>query len=114
VGITRVSDRDGRVTPWPQAAGHRVLSETTAAWIHTVLTQVVQRGTGRNAGGIPGASGKTGTTDNYVDAWFIGSIPDLTAGVWIGYDRSTSLGEGETGGQAAAPVWKNFMQQTSK
>jgi penicillin-binding protein 1A len=112
VGITRVSDRDGRVTPWPQAPGQRVLSEATATWINTVLAQVVQRGTGKNAAGIPGASGKTGTTDNSIDAWFIGSAADLTTGVWIGHDRNTSLGEGETGGQAAAPVWKNFMQQT--
>jgi penicillin-binding protein 1A len=114
VGITRISDRDNRVTPWLQSSGRQVISAQTAAWIHSTLTQVVLRGTGKNAAGVLGASGKTGTTDNYVDAWFIGSIPDLTAGVWIGYDRSTSLGQGETGGQAAAPVWKNFMQQTSK
>ncbi|MBV5317782.1 MAG: PBP1A family penicillin-binding protein [Desulfobulbaceae bacterium] len=109
VGITRVSDRDGRVTPWPQSAVQQVLSKDTAAWITATLTQVIQRGTGKNAAGIPGASGKTGTTDNNVDAWFIGSVPDLTAGVWVGYDRNTSLGDGETGGQAAAPIWKKFM-----
>ena len=114
VGITRISDRDGRVTPWPQSSGRQVISAQTAAWLNGALTQVVRRGTGKNAAGIPGASGKTGTTDNYVDAWFIGSTPDLTAGVWIGYDHNTSLGQGETGGQAAAPVWKNFMQQTLK
>lgn len=112
VGITRISDRDGRVTPWPQSAGRQVVSAETAAWLHAALTQVVLRGTGKNAAGIASASGKTGTTDNYVDAWFIGSIPDLTAGVWLGYDRNASLGPGETGGQAAAPVWKNFMHQT--
>jgi len=111
VGITRVSDRDGRFLPWPQSSGQQVLSKETVAWITAALTQVVQRGTGKNAAGIPGASGKTGTTDNNVDAWFIGFAPGLTTGVWIGYDRSTSLGEGETGGQAAAPVWKQFMHQ---
>jgi penicillin-binding protein 1A len=110
VGITRVSDRDGRFLPWPQSSGQQVLSKETAAWITATLTQVIARGTGKNAAGIPGASGKTGTTDNNVDAWFIGFAPGLTSGVWIGYDRSTSLGEGETGGQAAAPVWKQFMQ----
>jgi penicillin-binding protein 1A len=112
VGITRICDRDGRVTPWPQSSGRQVISKETAAWLHATLTQVVQRGTGKNAAAIPGASGKTGTTDNYVDAWFIGSAPELTAGVWIGHDRNTSLGQGETGGQAAAPVWKDFIQQT--
>lgn len=112
VGITRVSDRDGRVTPWPQSPGCQVISRENAIGLNAALAQVVQRGTGKNAAGIPGATGKTGTTDNYVDAWFIGSAPDLTTGVWIGYDRNTSLGAGETGGQTAAPVWKHFMQQT--
>jgi len=111
VGITRVSDRDGHFTSWPQSRDQQVMAKETAAWMTATLTQVVQRGTGKNAAGIPGAGGKTGTTDHNVDAWFVGSIPDLTTGVWIGYDRSTSLGEGETGGQAAAPVWKQFMHR---
>jgi penicillin-binding protein 1A len=110
VGITRVQDRDGRITPWPQAPAERSLSPRTADWLHTALTQVVQRGTGKNAAGVRGASGKTGTTDNNIDAWFVGSAPGLTAGVWIGHDRSASLGAGETGGRAAAPVWQQFMQ----
>jgi len=111
VGITRVRNRDGRITPWPQSPGRQAISERTAAWINAALTQVVLRGTGKNAAGIPGASGKTGTTDNNIDAWFIGSAAGLTAGVWLGHDRSTSLGPGETGGKAAAPMWKDFMLQ---
>jgi penicillin-binding protein 1A len=114
VGITRVRDGNGRVIPWPQSSGRQVISEQTAAWLHGTLIQVVRRGTGKNAAGPPGACGKTGTTDNNVDAWFVGSVPGLTTGVWIGHDRNTSLGKGETGGRAAAPVWKNFMQQASK
>ena len=110
VGITRVQDRDGRITPWPQSPAERVLSARTAEWLHTVMAQVVQRGTGTNARGVRGASGKTGTTDNNIDAWFVGSAPGLTTGVWIGHDRSASLGAGETGGRAAAPVWQQFMQ----
>ena len=110
VGITRVQDRDGRITPWPQAPAERVLAPRTADWLHTVMAQVVQRGTGTNARGVRGASGKTGTTDNNIDAWFVGSAPGLTTGVWIGHDRSASLGAGETGGRAAAPVWQQFMQ----
>jgi penicillin-binding protein 1A len=113
VGITRVRDKNGRVTPWPQSPGRQVISERTAAWVHGTLVQAVQRGTGKTAAGPPGACGKTGTTDNNVDAWFVGAVPGLTAGVWIGYDRNTSLGKGETGGRAAAPVWKNFMQQAT-
>jgi penicillin-binding protein 1A len=84
----------------------------TTNWLQAALTQVVRRGTGKNAAAVPGASGKTGTTDNNIDAWFIGSTPELTAGVWIGHDRNVPLGAGETGGTAAAPVWKNFMLQT--
>lgn len=110
VGITRVQDRNGRVTPWPQATAERALSPRTADWLHTVMAQVVQRGTGTYARGVRGASGKTGTTDNNIDAWFVGSAPGLTTGVWIGHDRSASLGAGETGGRAAAPVWQQFMQ----
>ena len=111
VAITRISDRDGRVQPWPQSPGKQVISERTAEWLRAVLAQVVQRGTGKAAAGIAGAGGKTGTTDNYVDAWFVGSARGLTTGVWIGHDRGISLGPGETGGQAAAPVWKEFMRQ---
>ena len=111
VGITRVGDREGHFKPWPQSPGRQVIAPETAAWLHTVMTQVVQRGTGKNASGVREASGKTGTTDNNVDAWFIGSAPNLTTGVWIGHDRDTPLGTGETGGQAAAPVWKMFMLQ---
>ena len=110
VGITRVQDRDGRITPWPQAPAERALAPATADWLQATLTQVVRRGTGKNAAGVRGASGKTGTTDNNIDAWFVGSAPGLTTGVWIGHDRSASLGAGETGGRAAAPVWQQFMQ----
>jgi len=111
VGITRVSDREGRITPWPQSPGKQAISPATAEWLQTTMTQVVQRGTGKNAAGVRGASGKTGTTDNNLDAWFIGSAQDFTTGVWVGHDRDTPLGPGETGGQAAAPVWKHFMLQ---
>jgi len=109
VGITRIGSRGGSFTPWPQSPAKRVIGPETAAWLHATMTQVVQRGTGRNASGVRGASGKTGTTDNQVDAWFVGSAGDLTTGVWIGHDRDASLGAGETGGQAAAPTWKAFM-----
>lgn len=111
VGITRVGDRRGGFVTWPQSAGVQVVAPATASWLQTAMAQVVRRGTGRNAAGVPGAGGKTGTTDNQIDAWFIGSAPDLTTGVWLGHDRDLPLGAGETGGQAAAPVWKQFMLQ---
>ena len=109
--ITSVRSKDGRVAPWPQTPLTQVLSHETASWMHKSLQLVVQQGTGRNAGGLIGASGKTGTTDNNVDAWFVGSAGDFTTGVWVGHDHNTSLGTGETGGQTAAPIWQTFMQE---
>jgi len=76
----------------------------------SILQQVISQGTGSKARGIPDAAGKTGTSDNNMDAWFIGYTPKVTAGVWLGYDKGKALGQGETGGRAAAPVWKHFMQ----
>jgi len=73
---------------------------------------VVQHGTGRRAAelGRPVAA-KTGTTNDTRDAWFIGFTPDLLAGVWIGFDSERSLGQKETGGHAAAPIWTDFMKK---
>jgi penicillin-binding protein, 1A family len=112
VGITRIGGRKGGFIPWPQSTGTQAITTATASWLHAAMTQAVQRGTGKNAAGVPGASGKTGTTDKQVDAWFVGSAADLTTGVWFGHDRNIPLGAGETGGQAAVPVWKHFMLHT--
>ena len=57
------------------------------------------------------AAGKTGTTNDLSDAWFMGYTPDLVAGTWVGYDHMKPLGKAETGGRAAAPVWLKFMQE---
>jgi penicillin-binding protein 1A len=76
----------------------------------------VEEGTGKKARelGRP-AAGKTGTTNELKDAWFVGYTPDLIAGVWIGYDdHNLSLGKGETGGRAACPIWLYFMQEVLK
>lgn len=111
--ISRVRDRFGRIRPWPQARAVKVISTQTAQTMTTLLTEVIHRGTGKRAKGIVGAAGKTGTSDNNRDAWFIGYTKNLTTGIWIGYDRSRTLGRGETGGQTAAPIWKDFMQGVS-
>ena len=112
VCITRVQNSKGRVSLWQREAPKRVLSKQTADKINSILRRVISQGTGRRAQGIPHAAGKTGTSDNNRDAWFIGYTPEVTAGVWLGYDRNRSLGKGETGGRAAAPVWKQFMRAT--
>jgi penicillin-binding protein 1A len=76
------------------------------------MQSVVSSGTGHRASviGRP-VAGKTGTTNGAKDAWFIGYIPQLVTGVWVGYDQERSLGSGGTGGQAAAPIWGDFMQK---
>lgn len=114
VCITRVQDKNGRISLWQQPKPRRVITPKTANEITSILGEVISSGTGRKARGIPGAAGKTGTSDSNMDGWFIGYTPEVTAGVWLGYDRDRSLGKGETGGRAAAPVWKAFMQATMK
>ena len=114
VAITSVREANGRVRPWPQAPLEQAIAPEHAKWLHNSMVEVVQRGTGKQAAGIKGASGKTGTTDNNADAWFVGSIPGFTAGVWVGHDHSESLGPGEGGGSTAAPIWKAFMQEASE
>ena len=107
--ITRVRDRRGRIVLWPGGQPRRVLPAAAADQVRDLLAEVVRRGTGRLVSGIRGACDKTGTSDDNRDAWFIGFTPGLTTGVWLGHDRSRTLGRGETGGRAAAPVWRWFM-----
>lgn len=82
----------------------------------TMMQDVVKHGTGVNAGkGLDRPiAGKTGTTQDFVDAWFAGFTPDLVTVVWVGYDNPTSLGENETGGRVAAPIWHDYMAQALK
>jgi len=77
-----------------------------------LMEGVITDGTakGISSFGAP-AAGKTGTTDQNIDAWFVGYTPELTTCVWIGHDQNTSLGTAETGGLAAAPIWLDFMNQ---
>jgi len=108
--VTRVEDGSGRVL-WrfsPRKA--RVMPAGTAELVRKILQDAVREGTGR-AAGIPGedVAGKTGTSDGFKDAWFIGFTSRITCGVWLGFDNGASLGEGESGGRLAAPVWRDFM-----
>ena len=96
------------VEPEPE----QVLFEETAFIITSMLEDVIRSGTGRRANVIERPiAGKTGTTNDFIDAWFIGYTPDLVVGVWIGFDDRRTLGESETGGSAALPVWLDFMQE---
>jgi penicillin-binding protein 1A len=91
----------------------QLMSPQTAYVITSILQGVVDEPLGTGAAarsvGRPVAA-KTGTTSGYFDAWFIGYSPDITSGVWVGYDQERSLGRGETGGRAAIPIWTEFMK----
>jgi penicillin-binding protein 1A len=112
VAVKWVEDPDGRVLEKHAAVGERVMSEQQAFAMTTMLQGVVQRGTAKNAKalGRP-VVGKTGTTNDFIDAWFVGYSPNLVAGVWVGIDDQQSLGDQETGARAALPIWMEFMQQ---
>lgn len=114
--IDKVYDRTGRLLEEHQVRKESVISPQTAFIMTHLLEGVVEEGTGRKASelGRP-AAGKTGTTNELKDAWFIGYTPELLAGVWVGYDDHTvSLGKGETGGHAACPIWLYFMKEWMK
>ncbi|QXE89837.1 penicillin-binding protein 1A [Geomonas subterranea] len=99
-----LSEASGGVVP--------VIPPETAFIMTNLMESVVSSGTGGRARalGRP-VAGKTGTTNDMKDAWFVGYVPQLVAGVWVGYDQERSLGSGGSGGQAAAPIWTEFMQR---
>ena len=124
VAILRVEDRYGNVLEDNQtpSAGRRVLSETGAYLMNSLLQSVIREGTATGSrwywgGPFSGrrAGGKTGTTSDYADAWFVGYTPDLVASVWIGYDNHVvrmrlQNGRGQSGSSIALPVWNSFMR----
>jgi penicillin-binding protein 1A len=88
-----------------------VISVETARTMMQFLQAVVRYGTGASASQLKHPlGGKTGTTNDYTDAWFIGFSPSITCGTWIGFDDRESLGEKETGARAALPMWMDFMR----
>ncbi len=110
--IRRVTSYDGALLEQAHPVVHDVLEPDVARTMTAMLEDVVKFGTGMPARalGRP-AGGKTGTTNDFTDAWFIGFTPELTAGVWVGYDdKQVSLGKPETGAVAALPIWLEFMQ----
>ncbi len=109
--ITRIENRDGKVLEENTPVKKRVISQETAFLITEMMRDVVRSGTGQIAKRIERPSaGKTGTTNNSVDAWYIGYIPQLLTGVYAGFDQPTPMGKRETGAKAAAPVWVDFMK----
>lgn len=112
VFIEKIIDRHGNTLEENSSRKVRVMSENTAYQMNQMLQEVIRQGTGRQAQGLRvTAAGKTGTTDNNMDAWFIGYTPDFLTGVWVGNDKNISLGKDASGGQVAAPIWLDFMKQ---
>jgi penicillin-binding protein 1A len=110
--IRRVTSYDGALLEEAHPEVHDVVSPEVARTMTAMLEEVIQFGTGIQAKqlGRP-AAGKTGTTQDYTDAWFIGFTPQITSGVWVGFDdKQISLGKKETGARAALPIWIEFMK----
>jgi len=110
-GVLEVSDRGGHVIWRVKPQKNVVMTKQNAAIMTDMLRGVVLEGTGKRARALGGQiAGKTGTTDNYKDALFIGFTPHLAVGVWVGLDTPQPLGRHETGARAALPIWMEFMQ----
>jgi penicillin-binding protein 1A len=108
--VRKVTDYDGRVLEEDYPDVKDVISSRTARIMTSMLEEVVQHGTGVAATKLKvPLGGKTGTTNDFTDAWFVGFSPAITAGVWMGYDEKRSLGAKETGAHAALPIWIQFM-----
>ena len=111
VFITQIVDRDGKMIEEADYGRRKVIEKNTAYIMTRLLRGVVEHGTGRRVLALNRiAAGKTGTTNNLFDAWFIGYTPRYITGVWVGYDQERFLGRKETGSRAASPIWLDFMQ----
>jgi penicillin-binding protein 1A len=106
-----ITDRDGSLLEERRPQPKDAIRADTAYVMTSLMQGVVQRGTGAAANSLNWTlAGKTGTVDDYTDAWFVGFDPDITVGVWLGHDEKKPLGPGETGTTAALPLWIDFMR----
>jgi penicillin-binding protein 1A len=109
--IRKVTNADGMALWEDNPEVNEVIDQQTARTMMIFLQAVTQHGTGAAAAALKHPlGGKTGTTSDYTDAWFLGFSPSVTCGVWVGYDSRQSLGEKETGAKAALPIWMNVMR----
>jgi penicillin-binding protein 1A len=112
VFILKVVDRNGNVLEEITPERKKVIEKSTAYIMTNLLEGVVKHGTGWRAKALKRpAAGKTGTTNNLFDAWFVGYTPEYITGVWVGLDVEAPMGAGETGSRAASPIWLGFMQR---
>jgi penicillin-binding protein 1A len=109
--VISIRDREGNVIEERRPEPHEAMRADAAFVMTNLLRGVVQQGTAAAAKALQWpVAGKTGTVDDYTDAWFAGFDPDITVAVWLGYDEKKALGPGETGATAALPVWMDFMK----
>ena len=111
--IRRVEDSDGRVLFQAKQKTTQAISESTAFLMSSMLADVVNAGTAyraRQGGFTLPAAGKTGTTNDYNDAWFVGYTPHLVTGVWVGFDQPQTIVQNGYGGELAVPIWAAFMK----
>jgi len=110
--ITKIVDRDGTVIEEANPVREKVIESSTAYIITSLLEGVVKHGTGHRVRALNRpVAGKTGTTNDLYDAWFLGYTPRYTTGTWVGFDKESPLGKGETGSRAASPIWLGFMKR---
>jgi penicillin-binding protein 1A len=109
--VLEVIDRDGDLLEQHRPEPHEALRADTAYILTNLMRGVVEHGTAASANALNWPlGGKTGTTDDYTDAWFIGFDPDITIGVWLGFDQKKPIGDQATGTRAALPIWINIMK----
>jgi penicillin-binding protein 1A len=109
--VVSIADREGNIIEENRPEPHEAIRADTAFVMTNLMRGVVQRGTAAAASRLEWPlAGKTGTMDEYTDAWFIGFDPNITVGVWVGYDEKRPLGSGEEGSRAALPIWMDFMK----
>ncbi len=115
VFVTKIVDRDGNVLHEAALTRKKVVSPSTAYIMTNLMEGVIKNGTGFRIKALKRpAAGKTGTSNDLVDTWFIGYTPRYVTGTWVGFDEEASLGKGEAGSRTAAPIWLDFMQQVLK
>ncbi|NQT09606.1 MAG: PBP1A family penicillin-binding protein, partial [Desulfobacteraceae bacterium] len=115
VFITKIVDRDGNIMEEIKPEKKKVIEESTAYIMTSLLESVVKHGTGHRVRALNRpAAGKTGTTNNLHDAWFVGYTPRYITGTWVGFDDVNCLGTAETGSRAASPIWLGFMKKILK
>ena len=115
--IRRVEDSDGAVLYKEEDKSHRAVSEATAFLMASMLSDVINAGTAfraRQNGFTLPAAGKTGTTNDYNDAWFVGFTPHLVTGVWVGFDQPQTIASGGYAGELAVPIWAAFMKRATR